>query len=195
MSALAPVSDAAALVSFPPAPVVTEPVSDASSGFLNPEPTNYRVRRNNDWNNFYVRLGTLKTINVTNLWKDVPKHGTTTQRHKQALDIWETTCDSLGVQVRKPSQWKTVATQAMKWVKEFAAYDKHEANQTGHGDNSEDEQVHDSVSSLTVLFKTMEERDEYLNLLETLAELVETNKAAAASNRNLKNEKKRNWTN
>lgn len=150
-----------------------------------------REKRTNEWKNPYMRLGTLKTINVTNLWKDVPKHGTTLSRHQQALDIWQSTCASLGVRVVMVSQWKTVSTQAVRWVKRWFSHSETEANKTGHGYASGDEdEVHPCIKDLSFGFRNKEDQDQYLLLLEELSSQLQTNASEAAlSAKNKRQEK------
>ena len=79
----------------------------------------------------------LKTIATLDLWKDV-KHGDKRTRDARALKAWEQNLGYAQVPFCKVTRWTTVDEHALKWIKESAAQDNKEAQQTGHGYNSED---------------------------------------------------------
>ena len=79
------------------------------------------------------------------MWKDI-KYGTVSAKNADTLEYWEFTLMHEKVEFTKVARWTTIEDSALKWVTKFAKCERTQAFQTGHGDDSDDDNdEHESV--------------------------------------------------
>ena len=149
-------------------------------------------RQNNNWQDPLIRLVTLRVISTLDLWKDI-SHGKKKKQNEKALIIWHRNLNAEQIDHHEVSRWQSVDNQALKWVRKYSQMETLQAKQTGHGDNSDDDDHdadHPALRELRCRFPDRDMKNEYVDLLNDLAACLSAKEAMVERQKNLKKKEK-----